>query len=123
MKVIEIELSEFTQRSRSLSVAHRSTDLPRGLEYGERILVRTAGTYRTAVVVDVDFSSRDTHYRLVLGARVANETARSRLPVEADVPDPARQLSVDDVADLLARSGSSHRIPGQRQAAHRLLDR
>ena len=60
MELIVAELSEFTRRSRSLVVAHGETELTRGLEYGERILVRSGEEYRTAVVVDIDFDLRDT---------------------------------------------------------------
>jgi hypothetical protein len=123
MEFIEIELTEFTQRSRSLSVTHTMTGLTRGLEHGERILVRTEGTYRTAVVADIDFSADETHYRLILGGRVPNDVAQDSLIGEIDVRNQSGRVSVHDVADLLARSGAAVRIPMQRQVARRLLDR
>jgi len=125
MELIEIELSEFTRRSRSLAIQHGATGLSRGLEYGERILVRSAGVYRTAVVADIEFTADDTHYRLVLGGRVPTDLAETRLLGEINLDtgaSPAR-VSVSDVADMLARSGAAHRIPMQRQVARRLLDR
>jgi hypothetical protein len=124
MELIVSELSEFTRRSRSLVVAHGATDLTRGLEYGERILVRSNGEYRTAVVVDIDFDLTDTNYRLVLGGRVPAELAEETLIGEIDPSaNPAEQVSVRDIADMLARSGSAHRIPMQRQVVRRLLER
>lgn len=124
MELIEIELSEFSRRSRSVVVTHSSTDLSRGLEYGERVLVLDADGYRVAVVADIDFEMADTTYRLVLGGRVSEEMAQEHLIGELDLTVPSmRRLSVDDVADLLARSGAVHRIPLQRQVARRLLDR
>jgi hypothetical protein len=123
MELIEIELAEFTRRSRSLSVTHSSTALPRGLEYGERVLVLTGSEYRTAVVADIDFSADDTHYRLVLGGRVEADVAENHLLGEIDVRPTSGRVSVHDVADLLARSGAAHRIPMQRSVARRLLDR
>lgn len=126
MELIETELSEFTRRSHSLAVAHADTGLTRGLELGERILVRSSGDYRTAVVADIDFTADETHYRLVLGGRVPADLAEARLVGEVNVVSngaSAGRVSVRDVADMLARSGSAHRIPMQRQVAQRLLDR
>lgn len=122
MELIVTEISEFTRRSRSLMVAHGDSGLTRGLEYGERVLVLSDGEYRTAVVVDIDFDLDDTHYRLVLGGRVPADLAEDTLVGEI-APSVSGRVSVHDVADLLARSGSAHRIPMQRQVAQRLLDR
>ncbi|MFL6156719.1 MAG: hypothetical protein ACJ72D_11535 [Marmoricola sp.] len=126
MELIEIELSDFTRRSRSLALTHSSTTLTRGLEYGERVLVLAGSEYRTAVVADVEFALTDTHYRLVLGGRVPTEQAEHALLGEITVTRDdlvAGRVSVTDVADMLARSGAAHRIPLQRQVARRLLER
>ncbi|MFL6022887.1 MAG: hypothetical protein ACJ72O_06070 [Marmoricola sp.] len=125
MELIETELSEFTRRSRSLVVMHATTGLERGLDYGERVLVRSAGEYRTAVVADIDYELSDTRYRMILGGRVPADMAEARLLGEIDARPrrSATRLSVDDIADMLARSGAAHRIPVQRRAAHRLLER
>ncbi len=125
MELIEIELSEFTRRSRSLAVQHGETGLTRGLEYGERVLIRSAGVYRTAVVADIEFTAEETHYRLVLGGRVPTDLAEARLlgEINLDAGASRARVSVNDVADMLARSGAAHRIPMQRQVAQRLLDR
>lgn len=119
MELIDIELSEFTRRSRSVVLAHRASGLARGLEYGERVLLHTGEEYRTAVVADIDFDLEDTHYRLVLGGRVPAELALER--AEGTAPRLSGRVSVHDVADMLARSGAGHRIPMQRRAAQRLL--
>ncbi|MCW2784135.1 MAG: hypothetical protein JWP74_652 [Marmoricola sp.] len=128
MELIEAQLSEFTQRSRSLVVRHAGAGLTRALEHGERVLVRSDEEFRTAVVVDIDVEADGTTYRLVLGGRLAAEMALDRLVGETDVPRhradvPADRLSVEDVADMLARSGAAHRVPVQRQVARRLLGR
>lgn len=125
MELIVTELSEFTRRSRSLAVAHGDTDLTRGLEFGERVLVRSGEEYRSAVVVDIDFDVTDTHYRLVLGGRVPSKLAADALvgEIEPGAPSVSGKVSVYDVADLLARTGSAHRIPMQRRVATHLNDR
>lgn len=124
MELIETELTEFTRRSRSLALTHSETGLARGLEYGERVLVRSDGDYRTAVVADIEFAMDETHYRLILGGRVPADLAEARLLGEISVvPSTSGKVSVHDVADMLARSGATHRIPMQRQVAQRLLDR
>ena len=120
MELISIELSEFTRRSRSVVLAHSATGLGRGLEYGERVLLHTGGDeYRTAVVADIDFSLDDTEYRLILGGQVPAELALERAGSPA--PTVSGRVSVHDVADLLARSGASRRIPMQRRSADRLM--
>lgn len=119
MELIDIELSEFTRRSRSLVVAHADSGLRRGLEYGERVLLHTGGDeYRTAVVADIDFELDDTSYRLVLGGCVPAELVQEKV---AGGPSLSGRVSVHDVADLLARSGAARRIPMQRRSAERLL--
>ena len=119
MELIDIELSEFTRRSRSVVIAHGSAGLTRGLEYGERVLLRTGGEYRSAVVADIDFELEETHYRLVLGGRVPAHLALER--IGDTTPAHAGRVSAYDVADMLARSGAGHRIPMQRRSAQRLL--
>jgi hypothetical protein len=126
MELIETELSEFTRRSRSLVVNHGDTGLARGLEYGERVLVLSGGEYRTAVIADIDFELADTRYRLILGGRVPADMAEARLIGEIDARPRGGAngpVSVNDIADMLARSGAAHRIPVQRRVAQRLLER
>jgi hypothetical protein len=119
VELIDIELSEFTRRSRSVVLAHREAGLDRGLEYGERVLLHTGDEYRTAVVADIDFTLDDTQYRLVLGGRVPAEIALERAGRSSSTV--SGRVSVHDVADMLARSGAGHRIPMQRRSAERLL--
>lgn len=119
MELIDIELTEFTRRSRSVVLAHRAAGIGRGLEYGERVLLHTDGEYRTAVVADIDFDLEDTHYRLILGGRVPADLAREK--IDGTAPAISGRVSVHDIADMLARSGAGHRIPMQRRSAQRLL--
>ena len=119
MELIDIEITEFTRRSRSVVVAHGAAGLERGLEYGERVLLHTGDEYRTAVVADIDFDLEDTHYRLILGGRVPAELAQEK--IDNGAAAVSGRVSVHDIADMLARSGAGHRIPMQRREAQRLL--
>lgn len=67
METLQLALSEFTKRSRSVLVAHGATTLDHGLEPGETVLIRDGESLRTATVADVTFELTDTHYRLELG--------------------------------------------------------
>lgn len=67
METLQLALSEFTKRSRSVLVAHGATTLDRGLEPGETVLIRDGESLRAATVADVTFELTDTHYRLELG--------------------------------------------------------
>lgn len=76
MERVDLELSAFTRRAGSVLVAHSDTTLGRGLEPGERVLVRDRGVgYRLATVRDISFELTDTHYRFELGAEVSTEEA------------------------------------------------
>jgi hypothetical protein len=119
VELIDIELSEFTRRSRSVVLTHSVAGLTRGLEYGERVLLCTGGEYRAAVVADIDVDLEDTHYRLVLGGVVPAELALER--AGSPVPATSGRMSVHDVAEMLARSGVGRRIPMQRRSEQRLL--
>ena len=119
MELIDVELSEFTRRSRSFVLAHRASGLGRDLEYGERVLLHTGGDeYRTAVVADIDSALADTVYRLILGGQVPAELVQEKV---AGTPSVSGRVSVRDVADMLPRSGAANRIPMQRRSAQRLL--
>ena len=119
MELIDIELSEFTRRSRSVVLTHSASGLDRGLEYGERVLLHTGDEYRSAVVADIDFDLEDTHYRLILGGRVPAELALER--AGATSPSVTGRVSVHDIAGMLADAQAGQRIPMQRRSMERLL--
>lgn len=100
MEQVELQLAEFTLRSRSVAVSHVSAGLRRGLERGETVVVRdpAAGRWYTAVVADLDFELRDTVYRLEIGARLAPEEAAEWL---APRPSGAGEVSTSDLLGLL----------------------
>jgi hypothetical protein len=83
-------------------------------------------------VADIDFTADDTHYRLVLGGAVSLDFAENNLLGEINLASPgcsgngqdrADRVTIEDVAVLLTRAASGPRIPLQRRAARRLLDR
>ena len=97
METLELALSEFTRRSRSLLVAHSATALSRGLEPGETVLVRDGETCLMAEVADISFELTDTHYRLALGREVSPaESGRAAI-------DPSELVA------LLREAGRSQR--------------
>lgn len=117
MLLVETEVAEFTRRSRSLQVSHTATGLPRGLEPGEVVVVRSGAEHWTGCVVDVDFTLDDTVYRLSLGGVVPVEQA------EALLREEAAEAPRVDVADVVAMLGSLRtlgrealRVPAQRRA-------
>lgn len=121
MELIDVEISEFTRRSRSFLLTHEATGLVRGLEYGERVLLHTGAEYRTAVVADIDHDREHAYYRLVLGGLVPAEIALDR--VRDGAPRLSGRVSVHDVADVMAHAREGRRIPMQRNSTESLLER
>lgn len=117
MHVVEVNLTEFTRRSRSVVVNHGDTDLPRGLEYGESIMVHIGGEeYRTAVVVAVEFSLTDTHYRLIIGGRVPRNLVHEHIQAKLRARQEAHVgANVAEVAGMLSEAGA-HQPSSQRVA-------
>lgn len=97
MERLDLGLNEFTRRAASMQVAHSATTLTRGLEPGERILVRDGEEHFVATVRDISFDLTDTHYRLELGAHVAREDVDMLLS-ESPAAGPT---DLGDVLDLL----------------------
>ncbi|KAA1417728.1 hypothetical protein F0U44_15660 [Nocardioides humilatus] len=110
MEQIELELSGFTLRSRSVGVSHTAAGLSRGLEPGEPVVVNdpTSGLFYAAMVADIDFSLDDTTYRIEIGSRLAPEEAEDWL-----APDPLHgedELTVHDLMKLLGELRQSRRV-------------
>lgn len=113
LALVDVTLTEFTRRSRSVVVAHSDTGLTRGLNRGDSLLVRVDGEeYRTGVVVDIEFLPDDTVYRLILGGRVPDDLVAERLQAQRE--RDASRVSVHDIVDMLGCSDSGRRIPMQR---------
>lgn len=118
MERVDLELSEFTRRARSVLIAHSATSLERGLEPGEQLLVRDSARHLLATVRDVSFDLTDTHYRVELGAMVAE--AEVDLLLAETCPTAASAFGLGDVLSLLqdarsAAAGRSYLAGGQRR--------
>lgn len=109
MERIDLGLNTFSRRAGSVQVSHSTTTLERGLEPGERVLVRDGAEHLLATVRDISFDLTDTHYRLELGATVARDDAELML-AETPATGP---MSVDDVLGLLR---DARRLAGRRSA-------
>jgi len=70
---LDLAVTAFSRRAGSVQLAHSATTLTRGLEPGERVLVRDGEEHLIATVRDISFDLTDTHYRLELGATVARD--------------------------------------------------
>ena len=118
MQTIDIELGDFTRRSRSVVLAHTATALRRGLEPGEEVLLRDRHLgYFAARVADIDFELADTVYRLELGVRMsADEAARwaARPLVPAAAP-----VSREELLDLLGQVRTTARTLESALPRHR----
>lgn len=100
MEQINVALSPFTRRSRSLALSHQDHDLTRGLEPGEHVLVHdpVADEHFNAVVADIHYDLDDTTYRLTVEGRItAAEAAEWLAPASDD-----ETLTTRDIVDLLA---------------------
>lgn len=103
MERIDIELSGFSQRSRSFAVSHLASGLQRGLDHGEQVVVRdtATGEHYTAAVVEIGFEPEDTTYRLELGTRITAGEAAEWLATGPVTPADGR-VTTQELVELLA---------------------
>ena len=107
MERLDLGLTTFSRRAGSVQVAHSTTALGRGLEPGERVLVRDGEQHVLATVRDISFDLTDTHYRLELGATIATEDAELML-AETAASGPV------DLNDVLGLLHDASRLAGRR---------
>lgn len=110
---IDRELNEFTRRAGSVLVAHSTTTLGRGLEPGEKVLVRDRGTHVLATVRDISFDLTDTHYRLELGAPVAADEVGLLLAEAPRFDGDGADLGAD-LGDVLALLHEARALTAER---------
>ena len=108
-ELLELSVSPFSRRSRSVVVRHTDTALTRGLEPRERVEVRDGSTRWTATVQDIHFELTDTLYRLELGPASA---VGASTPLVASEAAPLlallRQVAPEQAVAGLRHSGSEH---------------
>lgn len=82
MHVLEIELTEFTRRRRSVVVDHAATGLPDPLRPDEHVLVRDVdGEIYSAQVSSVEDVETGLRYRLTIGGRgILSALGELRIP-------------------------------------------
>jgi hypothetical protein len=114
METIDVELGDLTLRSRSMRLSHVASDLRRGLEPGEQVVLRDpVRGHFTARVADIGFEPADTVYRVEIGVRLTEEEAGARL-LGADTR-AASGLATQDVLDLLGQLRAAGRTLPARQ--------
>jgi hypothetical protein len=119
MEHIEVELSEFTRRSRSTVVSHVAAGLSRGLEPGEQVVLHDAthGSF-AGEVVDLEFEPADTLYRIRVGVRLGVEDALERLGgAQPSGERVGHQELLDLLGELRGRRGGRLSIGGGRRDA------
>jgi hypothetical protein len=121
-EVLEVDLHEFALRSRWLLLSHTAdTELSRGLEPGEKVIVHDARRgYWTARVAEILFEEADTLYRLDLGVRLGEVAPHAEAPVQSE---PASgPVTEEEVHELLGELRSrSVRLPPSGRRAHTAL--
>lgn len=108
MQQIQAALTAFTRRSGSIRVSHRQTQLSRGLDLGDQILVHdpATDTHMVATVAEVDFELADTSYRLSLGREItAGEAAEWMTPVPVQASHRLSTRNIMTMLDLLRDGG------------------
>jgi hypothetical protein len=123
METVDVELSDFTLRARSMLVSHVASGLTRGLEPGEQVIVRDATRGRfSAYVADIGFEPADTVYRLRIGVRLTEEEAAERLR-GASAPAAGGTLTRQGVLDLLGELRAAGRtVPAPARRRGRRAD-
>ena len=105
MELIEVDRVVRGRDAHTAVVAHSETELRRGLEFGEPVVLRVGGRdHYAAKVRQIEFELDDTIYTLDLGARLPGDLAAERLVgLTAD-----HDLELHELVDLL---GDLRRMP------------
>lgn len=99
MEIIELDASVDVRGNRVLVVGHSHTNLTRGLEPREQVVLRTAAAdHYAAQVRSVEFELEDTIYTFDVGPRLPEDLAIERVNgLDAEAHD----LSLHELVDLL----------------------
>lgn len=117
MQSVEVELSDFSLRRRSVRISHVAADLLRGLEPGEQLVLHDrAHGYFTGHVADLDFEPADTVYRVEIGVRLTEHEALERM--RGTLASGEGQITRQDLVDLLGQlRGTLAARPAQQPSA------
>lgn len=100
MQLVE-SVRRSTRHGDRLRVHHSTTTLRRGLDHGERVVLRTTdGEYHSATVEGLEFELEDTVYAIVVGARLPIEMAADLL---SGVPLEGDSAGVHEIVEMLGR--------------------
>lgn len=99
MQIIVLDGTVQVRGERALVVGHSLTDLARGLDPREPVVLRTGeGDCYAARVHAIDFELEDTIYTFEIGARLPEDLALERV----DGLDPRRHdLTLHELVDML----------------------
>lgn len=99
MEIIEPRAPVRASGDRTVVVPHSHTDLTRGLDHGEAVILRVEdGEHHVARVTGIEFEPEDTVYTIELGGRVPAELARERA---AGLDPDKHDLPLHEIVDLL----------------------
>jgi len=99
VELIEVETPPTLARGTSFVLRHRDTDLERGLEPGELVVIGTPdGLLHAGRVEGIEFELDDTVYTLAVGGRLPPDLARERI----EGLDPGRHdLAIHEIVEML----------------------
>ena len=99
MEIIELDASVEIRGNRVLVVGHALTQLTRGLEPREHVVLRTADAdHYAAQVRSVEFELDDTIYTFDVGPRLPEDLALERV---SGLDPQVHDLSLHELVDLL----------------------
>ncbi|WP_155992876.1 hypothetical protein [Nocardioides sp. URHA0020] len=101
MEIVVLDSTVSVRGERTLVIGHSLTQLTRGLEPRESVVLETAsGDFYAAQVGGIEFEIDDTIYTLTVGARLPEDLAVER--VEGLDPE-VHDLSLHELVDLLGQ--------------------
>jgi len=96
----------------TFTLAHASTDLTRGLNPLEEVVIRDLdGELHAATVEDIDYTLDDTIYLLQVGVRLPPEIAEERLRQDGCATSENPQDGVEGVQSIVDLLGRLRRRP------------
>ena len=106
MEIIELDAAVDVRGERTLVVGHALTQLERGLEPRESVVLHTGeGDYYAAQVRGIEFELDDTIYTFAVGGRLPEDLALERVSgLDAETHDLSLHELVDLLGDLRGRA-------------------